>query len=158
VTADFKRPLLTKTSRKAGLGFDENQIVIRDKQRWAAVSMIHRPSTRMPGTTKSIESMNGQLNRATTRSNPFSGSLSLLAEMRSHKLGRFREFMQRGFMRVVKKEVKRAELIREDQMQRERQTCRTSATTALVVRGDCCGQFIAPMFLAVRKSVFELLS
>jgi hypothetical protein len=152
VTSPVERQLRVKTLGKAGLGLTDDQITIGDPHRWEAVSLMHRATTRMPSTTNSIESTDGDLNDTTTRNNPFWGSLFLLAEMMFRRVRGFRELLQRGFSRAVKKGVKRAAFIPADEMQRERERLLALVRRAAPVVILCCSrQYIAAISLAVIK-------
>jgi hypothetical protein len=93
--------------KRVGLAFLDGSVQIVNLDRWRQVSMLERRGTRMLATPNAIESLNGNLNRATPRSNRFWGSLVRLADTCLRKGQTFHRSLKHNYQYERRKSLRR---------------------------------------------------
>jgi hypothetical protein len=119
VTDQKQHGLLFRTFKKVGLTHADGTILIVDEQRWNAVSMRKRVSTRMPGRTNSIEATHGHLNEAISRRTPFWASLGILYNAIADKTLHFDLALAHDFRGAPKRCRRRSQFLSRGPIQQE---------------------------------------
>ena len=91
---------IQSTLFKAGLNFNEKEIIVIDASKWEKVSLLKRVDAKMPSTTNSLESTHGHLNAKLPRRNEFWSSLFRLAKTVIKKDFKFNEMMHNNYAKL----------------------------------------------------------
>lgn len=101
VKSDDLKQLFETTLNYVGLTFENDEISVKNTERWEEVSLMERIKYKMPTTTNSIESVHGHLNEATPRNNLFFSSIFRIIMSINTQIKQFNEKVHHNYRKII---------------------------------------------------------
>ena len=95
------KQIFETTLNYVGITFENDEISVKNTERWEEVSLKERVKYKMPPTTNSIESVHGHLNEATPRNNLFSSSIFRIIMSINTQIKQFNEKVHHNYRKII---------------------------------------------------------